>query len=77
MSIMFPTIFALATKGLGSQMKLGASLVVMAIAGGAVIAPLTGYVSKINMQVSLLVPIACFLFVGYYAIWGYKVKTGE
>lgn len=73
MSIMFPTIFALATKGLGSQMKLGASLVVMAIAGGAVIAPLTGYVSKINMQVSLLVPIACFLFVGYYAIWGYKV----
>lgn len=77
MSIMFPTIFALATKGLGSQMKLGASLVVMAIAGGAVIAPLTGYVSKINMQISLLVPIACFLFVGYYAIWGHKVKTGE
>lgn len=74
MSIMFPTIFALATRGLGSQMKLGASLVIMAIVGGAIIAPLTGYVSKINMQVSLLVPVACFLFVGYYAIWGCKVQ---
>lgn len=76
MSIMFPTIFALATQGLGSQMKMGASLVIMAIVGGAVIAPLTGYVSKINMQVSLLVPIACFLFVGYYAVWGSKVRQG-
>jgi FHS family L-fucose permease-like MFS transporter len=75
MSIMFPTIFALATQGLGSQMKMGASLVIMAIVGGAVIAPLTGYVSKINMQVSLLVPIACFLFVGYYAVWGCKEKS--
>ncbi len=75
MSIMFPTIFALATKKLGSQMKLGASLVIMAIVGGAIIAPLTGYVSKINMQVSLLVPIACFLFVAYYAISGYKVRS--
>jgi len=75
MSIMFPTIFALATRGLGRQMKLGASLVIMAIVGGAVIAPLTGYVSKINMQISLLVPIACFLFVGYYAVWGSRMKS--
>lgn len=74
MSIMFPTIFALATKKLGSQMKMGASLVVMAIVGGAVIAPATGYLSKIDMQVSLLIPIACFLFVFYYAVSGYKIK---
>lgn len=74
MSIMFPTIFALATQGLGNQMKMGASFVIMAIVGGAVIAPLTGYVSKINMHISLIVPIACFLFVGYYGVWGYKVK---
>ncbi len=74
MSIMFPTIFALATKKLGSQMKMGASLVVMAIVGGAVVAPSTGYLSKIDMQVSLLIPIACFLFVFYYAVSGYKIK---
>jgi len=74
MSIMFPTIFALATKKLGSQMKMGASLVVMAIVGGAVIAPSTGYLSKIDMQLSLLIPIGCFLFVLYYALYGYKVK---
>lgn len=74
MSIMFPTIFALATKNLGSQMKMGASLVVMAIVGGAVVAPSTGYLSKIDMQLSLLIPIACFVFVGYYGLAGYKVK---
>ncbi len=74
MSIMFPTIFALATKKLGDQMKLGASLVIMAIAGGAVIAPLTGYLSKNSMQVSLLLPVACFLFIIYYSVSGYKIK---
>lgn len=76
MSIMFPTIFALATKKLGSQMKLGASLVIMAIVGGAVIAPLTGYLSKTSMHISLLLPIGCFLFVVYYALSGYKIKEG-
>src|SRR5262249_29241015 len=46
MSVMFPTIFALGIKGLGPNTKIGGSLLVMAIAGGAVLTPVMGLVSE-------------------------------
>src|SRR5699024_12225171 len=46
MSIMFPTIFALAIKSLGTHTKQGASFLVMAVAGGAVFPPLMGLRSE-------------------------------
>ena len=75
MSIMFPTIFALAIKGLGPQTKSGASFLVMAVAGGAVFPPVMGAISDVyGMSKGFLVPIPLFLFIFYYAINGYKVK---
>ena len=46
MSIMFPTIFALGLEGLGTQVKLGGSLLVMAIVGGAALTPAMGWIAQ-------------------------------
>jgi FHS family L-fucose permease-like MFS transporter len=75
MSIMFPTIFSLAIRGLGGKTKEGSSLVIMAIVGGAVFPPIMGRLSDMtNIQIAYLVPAACFLFVFYFAIRNLKVK---
>lgn len=76
-SIMFPTIFALATKGLqASEVKLASSLVVMAIVGGAVMPPLSGLLADRfhDKHMALLVPLGLFLVVHWYALKGYKVQ---
>lgn len=72
MSIMFPTIFALGVKDLGPQTKLGSSFIIMAIVGGAIIPPFMGLFKDI--QLSFLLPAACFLAVIYYGWRGYKIK---
>jgi len=46
MSLMFPTIFALGLKGLGPNTKIGGSLIVMAIVGGAILTPLMGLIAE-------------------------------
>ena len=76
MSIMFPTIFALAIKSLGSQTKKGASFLVMAVAGGAIFPPLMGAVADVyGMSLGFLVPIPLFAFILYYAVKGYKIEA--
>lgn len=72
MSLMFPTIFALGLRDLGPSTKEGASLIVMAIIGGAVCTPLMGLVSDASrsMALSMLVPLGCYVFVAAYAWWG-------
>jgi len=75
MSIMFPTIFSLSIRGLGAKTKEGASLVIMAIVGGAIFPPIMGKLSDMtNIQIAYLVPAACFLFVFYFAMRNLKVK---
>lgn len=73
-SIMFPTIFALATKRMPpAEQKLASSLVIMAIVGGAVMPPLAGLLSSAGgMQMALLVPFACFAYVVFYVLRGYR-----
>ena len=73
MSIMFPTIFSLSIKNLGAQVKLGSSLVIMAIVGGAVLPPLTGLVSQSGIQNALIVPWFAFLFILYFGWKGHKL----
>lgn len=75
MSIMFPTIFSLSIRGLGAATKEGASLVIMAIVGGAVFPVLMGRVSDAsNIQVAYVVPALCFLVVFYFALKNAKVQ---
>ena len=73
-SIMFPTIFALATKGLPpAERKLASSLVIMAIVGGAVLPPIAGALSLAGgMKLALAIPLICFGFVSFYALKGYE-----
>jgi len=68
LSIMFPTIFALGLKGLGENTKLGGSMLVMAIVGGAFFPLVLGWVAKTtgSMAMGYLVPLACFAGVSLY-----------
>jgi FHS family L-fucose permease-like MFS transporter len=73
MSIMFPTIFALGLKGLGSHTRRASSFIVMAIVGGAIFTPLMGWIAdKYSMSIGFTVPFFCFLAVLYFAVKGYK-----
>lgn len=77
MSIMFPTIFALGTKNLGEQVKIGSSLIIMAIVGGAVLPPVLGSIADAtgNYQTAFLLPALCFLVIILYGWKGYEIKN--
>jgi FHS family L-fucose permease-like MFS transporter len=78
MSMMFPTIFALGTKGLGSRTKTGGALIVMAIIGGAAMTPLMGRIADVaGMCSAYLVPVGCFVGVALYAWLGSQPEAGE
>ena len=77
MSIMFPTIFALGLVNLGHETKIGSSLLVMAIVGGAVFPFIMGRIIDLNndnIQLGYIVPFICFLVIIYFGIRGYKVQ---
>jgi FHS family L-fucose permease-like MFS transporter len=73
-SIMFPTIFDLAIKGLGVHTSQASSLLVMAIVGGAIVPLIQGIVADVtgDLQLSFLVPMFCYLYIAYYGFAGYK-----
>jgi MFS transporter, FHS family, L-fucose permease len=69
MSIMFPTIFSLSILGLGKQTKLGSSLLIMSIVGGAFFPVIMGQVSDMySIQTAYVVPTLCFLVVLYFGL---------
>ena len=70
-SIMFPTIFTLAVKGLGSLTSKGSGLVCQAIVGGALV-PLVQVAAAdiIGIQMSFIVPMLCYIYIGWYALRG-------
>jgi MFS transporter, FHS family, L-fucose permease len=74
MSIMFPTIFSLGIKDLGSDTKLGSSLIVMSIVGGAILPPLLGIISDRtgSIQNGYIVPMLCFAVVLWFGLRGHK-----
>jgi MFS transporter, FHS family, L-fucose permease len=77
-SIMFPTIFALSIKGLGSQTKRGSSLLVMAIIGGAFFPAIMGRISDASsIQRAFVVPLLCYLFILYFGLSGYKPSAAS
>jgi MFS transporter, FHS family, L-fucose permease len=72
-SIMFPTIFALSLRDLGSFTKVGSSLLVMSIIGGAVVPAIMGRLSDAsNIQIAFVVPLICHLVVLHFALRGHK-----
>jgi FHS family L-fucose permease-like MFS transporter len=76
-SIMFPTIFTLGIKGLGPLTEEGSGLLIMAIAGGALSALQGVIADHYGLQLSFLLPAACYIYVLFYALWGSKPTHAE
>jgi FHS family L-fucose permease-like MFS transporter len=77
MSLMFPTIYGIALKGLGDDAKLGASGLIMAIGGGCLMPPMQAAIMDMNafslgsielssVRMSFFLPWICFVVIAYY-----------
>jgi FHS family L-fucose permease-like MFS transporter len=76
-SIMFPTIFTLGIRGLGALTEEGSGLLIMAIAGGALVVVQGKLADAYGLQWSFLLTAICELYVLFYAVWGCKVTVEE
>lgn len=78
-SIMFPTIFALSIKELGPYTKLGSSLLVASVIGGAVCPAIMGFISDhSSIREAFVIPLICQVYVLYFALSGYRpVLAGQ
>ena len=76
-SIMFPTIFSLALKGLGRHTGQGSGILCSAIVGGALIPLAQGALAdRIGIQPAFFVPAGCYLYIAYYG-WRDRKLNGE
>ncbi|MBC8109845.1 MAG: sugar MFS transporter [Verrucomicrobia bacterium] len=73
-AIMWPAIWPLAINGLGKFTKIGSALLIMGIAGGAILPLLYGYTAEIiaSRQIAYLVVIPLYMYILYYAVVGHK-----
>ncbi len=69
-SIMFPTIFSLASEGLGSRAADGSGIICMAIVGGAIVPLLTGLAADAaSLRAALVVPFVCYAIIAGFALF--------
>lgn len=74
-SIMYPAIWPLALTGLGKFTKLGSSILVACIVGGSIVPLLYGFMKDwTGSQNAYWIGLPCFLFILYYAYFGYRLK---
>ena len=78
-SLMWPAIFPLAIKGLGKYTKIASALLVMGIAGGAIIPQVYAFLAPSigSQQAFLFSMLPCYLYILYYAISGHKTTSGR
>ena len=80
-SIMFPTIFTLGIRGLGPLTEEASGLLIMAIAGGALVIVHGWLADQVGLQLSFLLTAVCELYILFYALWGSRptggLTTGE
>ena len=75
MSLQFPTIYGIALDGVGDDAKIGASGLIMAILGGALLTPLQGMVSDTwGVSTSYIVPLISFIVVLIYSMQNSKLR---
>jgi MFS transporter, FHS family, L-fucose permease len=78
-SIMFPTIFSLASEGLGPRAAEGSGIICMAIVGGAVVPRLTGvaadWINASNLKPALFVPAICYAGILAFGIYARRPKA--
>ncbi len=74
-SLVWPALWPLGLNGLGRFTKIGSSLMIMGIAGGALVPLLYGHLADItNTQTAYWIMVPCYLFLWYFAVSGYKVR---
>ena len=76
-ALMWPAIWPLAIEGLGRFTKTGSALLIMGIAGGAVLTPLFGLMCDtpaVGSRVALAIFLPCYLFILWYAISGHRMR---
>lgn len=76
-SIMFPTIFSLASEGLGDRAADGSGVICMAIVGGAIIPPLTGHLADASgsLSIALVLPMICYAVICSYGVYARRALT--
>ena len=75
---MFPNIFTLGIKGLGSLTSKGSGLLMAAVVGGAVVPVVIGkLVDNCGYQIALLVPVLCYLYIAFYGFVGSKPRSAR
>jgi len=77
-ALMWPAIWPLAIEGLGRFTKTGSALLIMGIAGGAVLTPLFGLMCDtpaIGSRIALAIFLPCYLFILWYATTGHKRRA--
>lgn len=75
-AMVWPTIWPLALDGLGKFTKIGSAILIMAIAGGAIIPPLYGLLSDTHSpQLSYWILLPCYFIIFLYAFKGHKLKS--
>ena len=85
MSLMFPTIYGIALKGLGDDAKLGSAGLILAIGGGCLMPPLQGllidkatwFESLSSVRVSFVLPLICFAVITCFGYWAGKLKESN
>ena len=73
-SIMFPTIFSLGLKNLGSHTQQASPFIVMGVVGGAVFPPLMGLIANHNVAHAYYLPIICYSVILLFGYKLYRVK---
>lgn len=74
-SLMFPTIFSLAIAKMGPLASRGSGLLCMAIIGGALVPLIQGlFADSIGLQLSFMVPAACYIYIAFYGLKGWQPK---
>ncbi|MEQ1508787.1 MAG: sugar MFS transporter [Sphingopyxis sp.] len=72
-SLMFPTIFSLATEGLTDEAPKASGILCTAIVGGALVPPLFGLVTDhASIQLALIVPAICYAIIAAFGLWALK-----
>lgn len=75
-AMVWPALWPLALEGLGKFTKIGSAILIMGIAGGAILPPLYGILSNAGSpQTSYIILLPCYLFIFYYALKGHKKRN--
>lgn len=77
-ALMWPAIWPLAIADLGRFTKIGSSLLIMGIAGGAILPLLYGWLADtVDPQQAYWIMVPCYLVILYFALYGHKIRTKQ